>query len=367
MALSRGSRWFLAFGALALGAVAGGLWYVDTTWFADEVVAGEPVEYNVERGATVRMVGDDLAELGVLRSPVRFRLRADETGLAQSLQPGLFELETGMDIDEAIEVLAAGPLAPPSIRFTVREGYSVEQTLEELAGQFDAFEVEDFEEVLDARLQAGADAPGLLRIPSVIPEPSERDEDIFPFEGVFFPETYEIDDQASARDVLQLMADQLTVQLGRIPEDQREGMSDEELYEKLIIASLIERETRVDEERSTVAGVIRNRLDDGMQLQIDATVVFAVGGAPEGIVLLEDLEVDSPYNTYRIGGLPPGPIAGFGAAALRAAFDPADVPFFFYVLDPACDGTHRFAETGEEHNANVADFREAGRCQDVFG
>lgn len=362
MRLSRGSRWFLAFATLLLAGVASFLWWLDTSIFDDDIEAGQPVEYTVERGATVRLVGEELAELGVLRAPVRFRLRADELDLAGNLQPGLFELETGMEVDEAIEVLAAGPIAPPSVRFTVQEGLRVEETLERLAEQFDLYEVEDFEEVIATRLEAGENVPGGLRLPEWIPEPSEAEDGIEPFEGVFWPQTYEIDDQASARDVLQRMVDQLTIELDQVPVEQREGLDDAALYERLIIASLIERETRVDAERRTVAGVIANRLDEGMRLQIDATVVYAVGGTESGIVSFDDLEVESPYNTYRNEGLPPTPISGVGTAALRAAFDPEDVPFIFYVLDPACDGSHRFAETLDEHNANVRDFRDNERC-----
>jgi UPF0755 protein len=172
-----------------------------------------------------------------------------------------------------------------------------------------------------------------------------------------------VEDVATPLEVLQRMVDQLDVELAAVPEELREGVEDDDLYELLILASLIERETRVDDERPLVAGVISNRLAQGLRLQIDATVVYALGGGPRDIVTLEDLEVDSPYNTYRVDGLPPTPISGVGTAAFQAAFAPADTPFLFYVLDPACDGTHVFAETLEEHQVNVAAFRENNRCQ----
>jgi UPF0755 protein len=88
-----------------------------------------------------------------------------------------------------------------------------------------------------------------------------------------------------------------------------------------------------------------------------------MGAGPTAVVLFEDLDRDHPHNTYQIDGLPPTPIAGVGAASLRAAFEPEDVPYVFYVLDAACDGRHVFAETASEHDENVAAFREAGRCQ----
>ena len=391
MRLSRGSRWFLAFAMLGVAGLAAGVWYLDTEVFVDDVVAGEPVEYTVQRGASVRFVGDELEELGVVRSSFRFRSAAEDAELATSLQPGLFELETGMEIEEAIEVLAAGPVAPPTIRFTVPEGLTVAQTLEVLAEQFPGHEVEDYREVLDARrdveVDAGAEAgedeaeddgeeqtgdrdlaaqaalAGLLTVPDWVPDPAEVRSDLEAFEGLLWPETYEVDDTAAPQQVLQRMIDQLGVELRAVPEELRANVADEDLYEQLILASLIERETRVDAERSEVAGVIANRLEQDMRLQIDATVVYALGGGPRDIVTFDDLEVDSPHNTYRIEGLPPTPISGVGRAAFQAAFDPAETDNLFYVLDPACDGSHRFAETFEEHEANVAEFRENNRCQ----
>ncbi len=403
MRLSRGSKWFLAFFLLFVAAGAAGVYWLDTNLFREDFEAGVPVEYEVGRGQTLRSVGEDLAELNVIGSAVRFRLTADEEGLATGLQPGLFEFETGMSIDEAVEVLAAGPLSPPQIRFTVQEGLTVEQTLARLDDQFAAHGVDDFRAVLNERLQVGENAPGTLQIPEWVPEPSElpgpdNDPDIEPFEGLLFPETYDVPDDATPLQVLQRMVEQLGRTLDGIPEatddpgapppengalggedtgEPVDELADEDaggdeslvdeleltFYERLVLASLIERETRVDDERETIAGVIANRLVDGMRLQIDATVVYALGGGPTQIVTFDDLEIEHPHNTYRIDGLPPTPIAGAGAASLRAAFNPEAVPFFFYVLDPECDGTHVFAETGEEHNVNVQAFRDAGRCQ----
>lgn len=364
MRLSRGSRWFMAFAVLLLAGIAGALWWADTNLFDDGIEPGQPVEYTVERGQTVRGVGEDLGELGVLRSPVRFRLAADDAELSDSLQPGVFELETGMEIDAVIDVLAAGPVAPPTVRFTVQEGLTVAETLERLDTQFEAFALAEFEEVLADRRAAGENGPGLLRLPGWVPEPGEVEAEFEAFEGLLWPQTYEVEDSARPLEVLQRMVDQLTTEVQALPEEARAEVADDELYERLIVASLIERETRVDEERGTVAGVIANRLEEDMRLQVDATVVYAREGENGALVTTEDTEIDDPYNTYQIEGLPPTPISGVGTAALRAAFAPDEVPFLFYVLDPSCDGSHRFAETLEEHNANVEAFREGGRCQD---
>jgi UPF0755 protein len=364
MRLSRGSKWFLGGTVLMLAGIAGGLFWIDENVFVDTVEAGQPVTYTVERGASVRAVGDDLAELGVVRSAVRFRLAADDAGLAARLQPGVFELETGMEIDRAIDVLAAGPIAPPTIRFTVQEGLTVEETLGRLAAQFEAYDEDDFRTVLTDRLAAGENQLGELELPDWVPEPGETEASIIePFEGLLWPQTYEVGDEATPLEVLQTMVDQLEREFAAIPDDQiaaaeARGLS---LYGALTMASLIERETRVDAERGTVAGVIDNRLEEGMRLQIDASVIYAIPDH-DGNLSLDDLEYESPYNTYVSDGLPPTPISGVGTAALRAAFDPEDVPYRFYVLSPECDGSHVFSETLDEHNVNVQAFRDAGRC-----
>ena len=129
-------------------------------------------------------------------------------------------------------------------------------------------------------------------------------------------------------------------------------------YDGLVLASLIETEAKLDEERSLIASVIYNRLAAGQRLQIDATIIYALGKNP-GQVLLSDLEVESPYNTYLNDGLPPTPISGVRTRSLQAAAEPAETNFLFYVLIDS-DGTHGFSETLEEHNAKKEQARRDG-------
>jgi UPF0755 protein len=126
------------------------------------------------------------------------------------------------------------------------------------------------------------------------------------------------------------------------------------MHQIVTVASMIERETKVADERPTVAAVIYNRLERRMPLQIDATVLYALG-RHKSVVTLRDLEVDSPYNTYRRVGLPPGPICSPGLASIEAAAKPADAPYLYYVLKP--DGRHHFSRTLEEHNDAVRRYR----------
>jgi UPF0755 protein len=370
--LSRGSRYFLIVLVIGLVAVVAAVLFIGDSLNplggsgGEDVAPGQPVEITVERGQSVRAVGDRLAEEGVISSPLRFRVAAEDAGLANTLQPGTFQLETGMSNDEAIEVLAAGPTdgAGADIRFTVQEGLTVEQTLARLEEQFEAHTAEDFRAVLDERTAAGQNASGVLELPDWVPEPAEAGEEVKePYEGLLFPQTYDVRGDASALDVLQRMVDELARTADAVPAEDVAALEARGLsrYDGLILASLIERETRVDEERETVSGVIANRLEEEMRLQIDATVLYA-RDEPTDRVLIEDTEIDSPYNTYQVTGLPPTPISGVGEASFLAAYRPGDTSALFYVLDPECDGTHRFADTLEEHNQNVAEFRATDGC-----
>ncbi|MEX1178155.1 MAG: endolytic transglycosylase MltG [Nitriliruptor sp.] len=368
--LTRGSKIFLVVLVVGIGAVIAGTLYIGGQLSPlgddDDVQPGQPVELTVESGQSVRAVGDQLEELGVISSSMRFRRDAGDADLASSLQPGTFELETGMGVAEAIEVLAAGPTVREGedLRFTVQEGLTVEQTLARIDEQFEDISAEDLRAVLDERTEAGANADGVLQLPEWVPEPAERSEEVVePYEGLLFPQTYAVSADATALDVLQRMVDELANAAESVPEEDQAALEERGLsrYEGLILSSLIERETRVDDERDLVSGVLAGRIEDGMRLQIDASVLYALG-EPTDQVLTEDTEIDSPYNTYVIDGLPPTPISGVGNASFLAAYQPEDTEARYYVLDPECDGTHRFAETLDEHNQNVAAFREGGRC-----
>jgi UPF0755 protein len=361
VALSRGSKWFLGFLVLLLGGVVALLLYLDGRLGGNDIEAGLDVELVVEPGDSVRAVGDRLADEGVVSSATRFRSAAADAELERRLQPGEYDLVTGMSAGEAVEALLEGPARSAGVRFTIQEGLAVELILSRLDEQFDEYSEADFRAVLDERTEAGGNEEGVLQLPDWAPEPAEAGEDVEePYEGLLFPETYEVGQDATPQEVLQMLLNQTASVMDRVVGES--GDEDVDRYQVLIEASLIERETRVDEERSRVAGVIQNRIDDGMRLQVDATVLYARGEHTE-VVLYADTDIDHPYNTYQIDGLPPGPIASPGAAAIQAALQPEEHDFFFYVLAPECDGTHQFAEDGDQHQVFVREFREADRCQ----
>jgi UPF0755 protein len=364
VALSRGSKAFLiALTGLVVVAVVvvGGAWW----WFNQQVAGvpgeGEPVEFVVAEGATASSIGSDLADQEIIRNGLAFRFIAQRRGVDASFSAGTYEMETGMSVDEALDALGAGPMDPEVVQVTIPEGLTVAQTLDRLA-EATPHDVTAYEQVLAAAREDAEGGP--LRLPEWVPDFSEFDEDVQVFEGLLFPKTYEFDPEVTPEQVLQALVDQAEIAMASaspsaVAAAEEEGLS---RYDGLIAASLVEREARVEGEWPRIAGVIRNRLDEGMLLQVDATLLYAAGD-PSGGPASVDPEIDSPYNTYQNPGLPPTPIAGARPEAIRAVFEPAEIDAKYYVVSPECDGSHRFAETLEEHNQNVQAYRDANRCQ----
>jgi UPF0755 protein len=261
-------------------------------------------------------------------------------------QAGIYELHPGMTNDEIVAKLNAGEtVKPETIRFTVPEGYSILQMAEKL----DKEKLADKEEFL--RL---VDDPKLPADSSVLQSIPKDGKLRYRLEGYLFPETYEFPKDSTLNDMIVRMVSELERKLNELPEGWKEKMAARGLnfHQLMTVASLVEREVVVDEERALVAGVIYNRLAKGMLLQIDATVQYALGEQKERL-LYKDLEIDDPYNTYKYEGLPPGPIASPSLASIEAALYPAKSDYLFYVTKKDGSGEHLFARTFEEHERNI--------------
>ncbi len=296
-----------------------------------EVEPGLPVEVQIPRGATAREIGELLAARGVIRSAVEFEASVRLADAAGRLQAGRYDLETGMSTDQVIEELLAGPIVP-TYWVTIREGLRIEEILAELE-EHTPFGRDE----LEAALLSGRVTSALLAAEGA---PTLQD-----WEGLLFPDTYQFAETAAVADVLTRLARTMEQRVDAIDWSEFEAAGFTK-HEGLIVASLIEAETRVDEDRPLVSSVIRNRLERNMPLQIDATVLYALG--ERGIALtFADLEVDSPYNTYLIDGLPPTPIAAPGRASLEAAASPATTDYLYYVLT-STDGSHSFTASYDE-------------------
>jgi UPF0755 protein len=285
---------------------------------------GRPVTFVVTEGESTQEIADALERAGVVDSAVRFRRDAEDRGLDQQLKPGTYPLTTGMDPAAVVELLATG--SPLGVQFTIPEGFTVAQIVDRIAGTH-RFSRQQLERALRDR--------------SLVSDYRPRGK---PLEGLLFPQTYRIQTGDTPVTVLQAMLDQLGAQLGGV--DLSDNPAHLDPYQVLVVASMIEREARVDEDRPRIARVIYNRLARHMPLQIDATVLYALGNR-KAKLSDQDLRVNSPFNTYLHAGLPPTPICSPGMKSIQAALQPSDGNWLYYVLVSA-DGHHAFTADPRE-------------------
>lgn len=292
------------------------------------------VAFTVEKGATGEQVVDALHARGLISCGGfvgNTLLKA--TGKAEHILAGSYTLTTGMTLDRILDVLTTPPPEIPTVRLTIPPGFR----LTEIAQR-----VEDVLGIPSARFLSRANS-GEFEIPGYLPKGSN-------LEGFLFPETYRIPKSATADEVIQTLLAQFELEADQLPWANAKdlGMS---RYEIVIVASMIEEEAALDKDRPLIAGVIYNRLRDGITLGIDATLLYA-DPTPHSGLTTSDLKFDSPYNTRINLGLPPTPIASPYLWSLERALEPAETAYFYYVLCGA-DGHHRFAKTLAEHNHNV--------------
>ncbi|MEQ8354118.1 MAG: endolytic transglycosylase MltG [Kiloniellaceae bacterium] len=305
-----------------LTAAAGGAWIYLQQLFEAPGPLTEEATLVVPRGAGLTTIGELLAEAGVISDARIFALGVRLFAEPTALKAGEYAFEPGSSMAQAADLIASGRTLVH--RLTVPEGL----TSAEVVALLDAAEV------------------------------LEGDAGPVPPEGGLLPETYHFLRGDSRAEVLARMRQSMTETLAEIWEGRAAELPLQSPQEALVLASIVEKETGIDSERALVAGVFVNRLRRGMPLQSDPTVAFGIteGKAPLGRALTrKDLEQASPYNTYRISGLPPGPIANPGRAALEATVNPAETEFIYFVATG--DGGHAFAKTLAEHNRNVAKWR----------
>lgn len=336
---------FVALACLMLAAA--GLWYM---FFHAEspkyhLARGEVVMVEIERGSSTLSIANELAQAGVIRNSNMFRVHSSLTEADGQLKAGSYTFEIGMGYDSVIEKLKTGPQVGFTT-VTIPEGFIIEQ----IAERFQAEAGIPSEELLalakDGALEFAEDHPYLAG--------AYGDS----LEGFLFPKTYRVPEGATARDVISMMLRQFDREIAAI--DMGPALArGQSLEEIVIIASIIERETKVASERPVVASVIYNRLARNMRLEIDATIEYVLPGNRFRL-RYKDLEIDSPFNTYRNHGLTPGPIANPGIASIEAAIRPASTEYLYYVLTSP-DGSHTFTRTYAEHQ----EAREKSRS--VFG
>lgn len=297
----------------------------------------EPERFvDIPQGAGPASIGRRLADAGVIRDTFSFRFELARTGSGRRLQAGEYRFDRPMTIREVVAKLVKGDVHLLPITF--REGLTIRQMGELFATKGFGTAQEFVAAAGNGELVTGLD-------------PAARD-----LEGYLFPDTYSMPRGASATELVARMV--AGVERVLTPELRARASARGLTVRQLVtLASIIEKETGKPEERGLVAAVYSNRLRIGMGLQCDPTVIYALekAGRYTGNLTRENLRFDSPYNTYRYAGLPPGPIASPGLASLEAAVDPADAPYLYFVSRN--DGSHAFASTLPEHNQNVFEYQ----------
>ncbi len=284
--------------------------------------SGRRVTVTVAEGDTLSVVASKLQKAGVIKSATAFKIETRVEGADTALKPGEYEFRTGVESAAIIDRLTAGQPVP-TFSITVPEGLTLEQTAQAVADQ-SGISAEKFA----AAAKKTSYGYAFLENPKIKTA-----------EGFLFPKKYEFAEGTSAPQVVNRMLEQYFIETQNLDFTNAVDGLDLTEYEIVTVASLIEREAANDEERPLVASVIYNRLREGMPLQIDATIQYA-RGKPKAELSLEDLKIDSPYNTYLNTGLPPGPIASPSLKSLKAAADPAKTDYLYYVLKK--DGKEHF-------------------------
>jgi UPF0755 protein len=330
----------IAFALLAvvavLAVVGGGLvLYGRSQLDAPSASHGSAVTVEVQSGETVDELATDLQSKGLIRSSFWFGWFARFKGLAGNLHAGQFRLDSGMGASAVIQRLEEAPVATVK-KLVLAEGLTAQQMAQKVGGAGLGITADQY---MAEATSGSFDEPFLAGRP---PGAS--------LEGFLFPDTYSVPDGTTAHQLVKMQLDDFGKRAAPLLAAPPHGLS---AYRMVVMASIIEREARFDDDRPQVASVLYNRLDQDMRLQVDASVLYGLhlfGRSPTS----DELKIDTPYNTYLHAGLPPTPIANSGLASIQAAAHPATTQFLFYVSD-ACGHNH-YSTTVEQHDQQAAKF-----------
>lgn len=296
-------------------------------------MAAESVTMQIPAGASVRGIADQLVQAGVLTEPYSFLLAVKLSGSGSQLQAGDYVFNAPLQVFTLIDTLKHGTFDQLKLQLT--EGKTFADLRQKLAQmpriRQDSVSYSDVE--LMQLVSGQATSP----------------------EGWFFPDTYFMDAQSSDIDVYKRAYQKMLRHLTEAWASRDAGLPYKTPYEALIMASIVEKETGVEEERPQIAGVFVNRLRIGMRLQTDPTVIYGIGQRYQGNITRHDLLTDTPYNTYTRSGLPPTPIAMPGLASIQAALHPANTNALYFVANG--HGRHVFNASLDEHNKAVRKYQ----------
>lgn len=301
----------------------------------------EPLALVVAPGSTLTAVARTLEARGGIEHPRLWIAHARVRGLAHRIRAGEYEIRPGATPASVLKQLVTGDVILREI--TIVEGWTFRELRQALSAH----------PALEHSLAGASDAEVMQHVDSA---------DVHP-EGQFFPDTYRFAAGTSDLAILRAAHAQMRTHLQAAWDARVAGLPLASAYEALILASIVEKETGLPSERARIAGVFIRRLRTGMRLQSDPTVIYGLGAAYDGDIRSRDLRGDSPYNTYRRGGLPPTPIAMPGEGALHAVTQPDDTGALYFVATGEPDGSHFFSKTLAEHNAAVRRYLARSRAR----
>jgi UPF0755 protein len=297
-------------------------------------IPDEGVSFEIRPGAPFNAVSNELVAQGIVTRPEILRIYARLTGKASQVRAGEYRIEPGTTLKQLLEQFVAGDVELHA--FAIIEGWTFREMLAALA----------LHPAVEQSL-VYEDWPGLLE---------SLGADATHPEGLFLPETYRFPKYTKDAELLRQAYELLQQTLAEEWGDRAADLPIDSPYEALILASIVEKETARADERAKIAGVFARRLEKGMRLQTDPTVIYGIGVDFDGNLTRRDLRTDTPYNTYTRGGLPPTPIALAGRAAINAALHPAEGAELFFVATGLGDGSHKFSETKDQHDAAVREY-----------
>ncbi|WP_139490369.1 endolytic transglycosylase MltG [Brevibacillus dissolubilis] len=329
---------------ILLGGAAAGFYLYSELQPAQSAENAQTKTITIPPGTSVRSIGEILHNEGIIKNAALFAYYTKWEGKSNQLKAGEYQLSGGQPLDEVVRTLVNGNATSEALRFTIPEGYNVKQIAERLASKGLVDKETFLKEVNEGNFSE-------FPFVSSIPANNGRQ---YRLEGYLFPETYEVRKGATEHEIIAKMLSQFEKETAELAAQlQARNMS---LDDAVILASIVEREVVVDEERPIVAGVFMNRIRDNWMLQSCATVQFVLGKQRDRITF-EDLKINNPYNTYINPGLPPGPIASPGRTSLQAVALPAEHEYFFFVTKKDGSSEHLFARTFAEHQKNDAKSR----------
>lgn len=304
------------------------------------------VDVTIAAGDSTRTIMDKLETAGAIRNASMFYYYVRLTGHGSDFRAGTYTISLDASRSDIVRILTGKQVGIfKRMKFTIPEGFTAKQIAERLASKGYA----NKEEFMNLLQQPGTfEGQALADIPT-------DSKQLIRLEGYLFPDTYILPVNSTEQEIIQTMVSEFDQKLDQLPSGWKEQMAERKLtlHDVLTVASLIEREVVVGKERPIVASVIFNRLAIGQPLQIDATVQYLL---PEqkSRLLYSDLKIDSPYNTYKVKGLPPGPIANPSLASIEAAIYPAKTNYYYYVTKKDGTSEHLFATTYAQHLNNIA-------------